>query len=518
MRRLQPSVTVGNSSGSGDGVRHGWIGILTAVLAATTTAALARQGSDPAPPPIAREFRGVWVATVANIDWPSRPGLPSADQQRELVAMFDRIKELGFNAVVFQVRPGCDALYESPLEPWSEYLTGKMGEPPQPLYDPLTFAVEEAHRRGMELHAWINPYRARHPSAKSPVSSSHVSRTHPEFTRTYGKHLWLEPTDEGARKHTLSVVQDLVKRYDLDGIHIDDYFYPYREKEGASEIPFPDDAAWGRYRSSGGMLSRDDWRRDAVDTLIREMYDVTKATKPWVKVGISPFGIWRPGNPQQIQGFDAYSVLYADARKWVNEGWLDYVSPQLYWRIDPPAQSYPVLQRWWQEQNLKQRHLWPGLYTSRAYGSDAVWPASEIANQIRLTRAQEGATGNIHFSAKALMDPRSALAQTLRDRVYSRPAIPPASPWLSSARPDSPQLTLDLEPDGTRRLRWSGRGEAPVRNWVLKTRSGGQWTLSVIPAGEGAGMRPLAGSVDRVTLSAIDRYGSESDPTEMDIK
>ncbi len=213
------------------------------------------------PPKPMREFRGVWVATVNNIDWPSKRGLSTAEQKAELLAILDRAAQLKLNAIIFQVRPACDAMYASKIEPWSEYLTGTMGKAPEPFYDPLEFAIEEAHKRGLELHAWFNPFRALHPSAKSPIATNHVSKTKSDLVRRYGKHLWLDPGERDVQDYTLSVVLDVMKRYDVDGIHFDDYFYPYKEKNGGgAEMDFPDDASWKKYGARSG-LSRDDWRR-----------------------------------------------------------------------------------------------------------------------------------------------------------------------------------------------------------------------------------------------------------------
>ncbi|HEX7942553.1 MAG TPA: family 10 glycosylhydrolase, partial [Gemmatimonadaceae bacterium] len=361
--------------------------LLIPLLAARATLA---QAPAPAPtdsdtpPPVTREFRGVWVASVANIDWPSRPGLTPWQQQVELLEILNRAVELHLNAVVLQVRPAADALYPSKYEPWSEYLTGQMGAAPEPSYDPLAFAVAEAHKRGLELHAWVNPFRAHHPTDTSALATDHVSRAHPDMVRQYGEYLWLDPGDLAARRYSLRVVLDIVRRYDIDGIHIDDYFYPYKERDSlGQEMDFPDEPSWSRYVRAGGTMSRDDWRRHNIDLFIEAMYHAVKAAKPWVKVGISPFGIWRPGNPEQVAGFDAYSQLYADSRKWLTEGWLDYLSPQLYWSVDSPHQSYPVLLEWWASQNTHGRHLWPGNDLNRIAGPlDTLgWRADELLEQ-----------------------------------------------------------------------------------------------------------------------------------------
>jgi uncharacterized lipoprotein YddW (UPF0748 family) len=336
------------------------------------------------------ELRGVWVATVANIDWPSRRDLTPDEQKAELIRIFDRAVALGLNAIFLQVRPMADAIYPAPDSPWSEYLTGTMGKAPEPAYDPLAFAVTEAHARGLELHAWFNPFRARHPTATSSLAESHLAVRRPELVRTYGKHLWLDPGDADARAEVLNAVLDVVRRYDVDGVHMDDYFYPYPEEQ----LPFPDDATWLRYRAGGGRLRRDDWRRKNINDFVSTLYTSVKALRPGVQVGISPFGIWRPRNPRQIRGFDAYAQLYADARLWLRRGWVDYMAPQLYWPIDRREQSFPVLLRWWMSQDRRRRGIVVGLFASK-------WSKEEIERQIALTRRAK-ARGYILFSAKAL--------------------------------------------------------------------------------------------------------------------
>jgi uncharacterized lipoprotein YddW (UPF0748 family) len=455
----------------------------------------------------------VWVASVDNIDWPSKRGLPVDQQRRELITILDTAARVGLNAVLLQVRPACDALYPSSLEPWSEYLTGEMGKSPTALWDPLATAVEEAHARGIELHAWLNPYRARHPTGKSALSADHIARRRPELVRTYGKHLWLDPGEPGVQDHSLAVVLDIVRRYDVDGVHLDDYFYPYPERDSANRvIPFPDDVSWKRYQQGGGGLTRDDWRRENVNRFIERLYREVKAAKRWVKVGISPFGIWRPGNPPQIQGFDQFAQLYADARKWLVNGWLDYAAPQLYWRIDPPAQSYPVLLKWWVEQNPAGRHLWPGNFTSNL--TAAGWSAAEIANQIRLTRAQTGAGGNIHFSARPLLKNQAGITDALATGPYRTPALVPASPWLGSEPPNRPELWVRNGPGlGERSLRWkAAEGPAP-RLWALRLFVGGRWQFEIHPVGRSERALLPVGSPNAPTiavLSAVDRLGNES--------
>jgi len=487
-----------------------------AIAAVLMTALVQGAGSLPkpadGPPPIPREFRAAWVATVANIDWPSRPGLPVAQQKAELVRIMDHAASLKLNALIFQVRPACDALYASKLEPWSEYLTGTSGRAPSPFYDPLEMAVTEAHKRGIELHAWFNPYRARHPSAKSPVPANHVSRKRPEIVRTYGKHLWLDPADPKTRKYSLDVIMDVVKRYDVDGIHLDDYFYPYKERDPQGGVlDFPDDQTWRRYRASGGNLSRDDWRRDGVNRFIEEIYKAKQAVKPHVKFGVSPFGIWRPKNPAQIKGFDAYAEIYADSKLWLQKGWVDYFTPQLYWAIAPPAQSYPVLLKWWVEQNTLRRNLWPGNFTSRISDGNSNWKAEEILSQVEATRSQRGAGGNVHFSMRVLMRNLDGIADKLKRGPYAEHAVPAASPWLSKRAPGRPSATrsgreIRMEP---------GAGGRPWL-WVVQSRSEGKWHTMVVP---GASSRcelparaaaPASRRQDEVFVRAADRFGNDS--------
>jgi uncharacterized lipoprotein YddW (UPF0748 family) len=510
-----------------------------ALLLSFATPAMAQTGAD-APPPVQREFRGAWVASVSNIDWPSRPGLSAWQQQSELVAILDRAVRLNLNAVILQVRPSADALYDSPYEPWSAYLTGGEGRAPEPYYDPLAFAVAEAHARGLELHAWFNPYRARHPSAKGPHARTHVSVAHPELVRTYGHYEWMDPGEPAVIAQTLRVMLDVVKRYDVDGIHIDDYFYPYPELGPDSvAIPFPDSSSYARYTRGGGRLARDDWRRHNVDTLIQQIYLRTKAIKPWVKVGISPFGIWRPGSPPSITGFDSYVKLYGDSRRWLHEGWIDYFTPQLYWPIADTPHSYTTLLDWWLGENVKGRHIWPGHNASRA-ASGGTWSADELNAQVRATRAT-AATGDVFFSMRTLMPPgtvhrdstlvgvatqppremaAAALTQHLYDELYPSPALVPASPWLSSRRPATPSATLRIDTvTGERSLRLTPAPRTHVAWWTVRVRTGGDWHMAILP---GTQTRLVVAGADetrpvRVVVTAVDRFGSESLAREVSV-
>lgn len=406
----------------------------------------------PTPPPAPKEeFRAVWVATVANIDWPTKPGLPTDQAKSELVRIFDKCQELNLNAVILQVRPATDSLYDSKLEPWSEYLTGAQGKAPSPYWDPLEFAVEEAHKRGMELHCWFNPYRSLHPTQKGPVAQTHISRTNPSVVKQYGKYLWMDPSEPAVQRRSLEVMLDVVRRYDIDGVHIDDYFYPYKEKGPDGKIiDFPDSESYGRYQRAGGRLGKDDWRRKSVDDFIERLYGEIKKSKRHVKFGISPFGVYRPGIPEGIKaGVDQYADLYADALKWYQKGWVDYYTPQLYWPIKQTPQAYPVLLKYWAEVNSAGRHLWPGNFTGRTNPNDGNWPAQEVVDQINVTRGQKGATGNVHFSMKAFTQNFNGVATALKNGPYKEPAVIPASRWLGDKKPGSPEVTVNHTGDQT---------------------------------------------------------------------
>ena len=468
--------------------------------------------SDPSclPPRVAREFRGVWVASVANIDWPSRPGLTPEVARRELIALLDNARRSGLNAVILQVRPAGDALYASELEPWSEYLTGRQGTAPRPWWDPLTFAVEEAHRRGLELHAWFNPYRARHPSATGSLSTRHIATRRPALVRTYGKQRWMDPGEPAVREHTVKVVLDVVKRYDIDGVHIDDYFYPYKELDRVGNaIEFPDSSSYARYRTAGGILERNDWRRENVDRLVEELYTQIRSTKPWVKFGISPFGIWRPGFPTAVAGFDAYAELYADARKWLREGWVDYLAPQLYWPVSAAAQPYPLLLRWWAEQNAFGRHLWPGNYSSKvAAPGRTAWRTAEIEDQVAVTRAEAGASGNIHFSAKVFLEDRDSISTRLARSIYAEPALVPPSPWMDVPPSGEPKVTVRRAVGGGLIASLAAAaGEVP-RWWLVQTRlRSGEWRSSLVRGS--AREVSITAAADRVAVRAVDRAAIE---------
>ncbi|WP_165072739.1 glycoside hydrolase family 10 protein [Paludisphaera rhizosphaerae] len=428
--------------------------------------------APPEPPPIPREFRSAWIATVDNIDWPSKPGLPADQQQNEARAILDRLKASNFNAAILQVRPATDALYPSELEPWSYYLTGTEGKAPEPGYDPLKFWIDEAHARGIQLHAWFNPFRARQGGAKHEHAASHVSKAHPERVRRYGKLLWMDPGDPEARKQTLDVVMDVVRRYDVDGVHIDDYFYPYPESDPQTkvEIDFPDDATWSRENKGNDPAARADWRRANMSTMVHTLYEAIKQAKPHVLFGISPFGVPRPGKPAGVVGFDQYAKLYADTETWLTSGWLDYWTPQLYWKIDSPGQPFGPLLNYWIEINKKGRHVWPGLYASK-------YEVEEIVNQIKLVREAPGDDGVAMFSMKTILKDRRNLATSLAEGLFREPALVPASPWLGDK---APQVNGGLITTSEGGLSASTAAGEPAASWLIQRRKGDVWTTEVV--------------------------------------
>ncbi|CAF0970419.1 unnamed protein product [Rotaria sordida] len=376
--------------------------------------------------PIKEEFRAAWIATVANIDWPSSRTATPTEQQAELINILNTVQRLNMNGVVFQIRPVGDALYASTLEPWSLYLTGTHGKAPSPLWDPLTFITTEAHKRNIEVHAWLNPYRARMSGATYELASNHMAKRFPKYAYTYNKYIWMDPGSIEVQQFIVNVTEDIVRRYAVDGIHMDDYFYPYNDG-----TEFPDAETYRTYQQTGGKLNKDDWRRSSVNNLIQTMYTRIHAVKPKVKFGISPFGIWKNGVPQGITGLSSYDSLYCDSRMWLEQGLVDYLTPQLYWQIDPPAQSYPVLLNWWIQQSKKGRHVYPGNAVYRILPNGLNWPVTEIVRQINITRSMHErlALGNVFYSVKQIMQNVKGI-QTELATLYKQKVAVPKMNWL----------------------------------------------------------------------------------------
>lgn len=444
------------------------------------------------PPPLAREFRGAWVATIYNIDWPSSPGLSAGSQQAELRGILDKMAILKMNAVVFQVRPQCDSVYQSSFEPWSASLTGTMGRSPG--YDPLAYCIQQAHARGIEVHAWFNPFRALSNNSQQ-VAGNHVTRAQPGITKKFGNMTWCDPALEQTRTRAMNVILDVVKRYDIDGVHLDDYFYPYP----SGQLRFPDGKSPAQ-------------RRAYVDSFVSNLYSAVKRQKPWVRVGISPFGIWRPGVPSGIQaGIDSYEELAGDSRKWLKNGWVDYLAPQLYWPDAPAKQSFSALLNWWRQQG--SRPVWPGIATARIGTKEDRRPASEITKQIDLSRRiGKNWNGHIHWSAKSLVKNQGGIANQLTNS-YTQPAAIPPMPWVSSKGPDAPSVGAGVQGDTTS-VRW--QTDNRTAKIAIQAKNGGNWhTVKIVPSKAGRLDIPRA---EAIAVTALDRYGNASAPKVLGIR
>jgi uncharacterized lipoprotein YddW (UPF0748 family) len=443
------------------------------------------------PPGLAREFRGAWIASIYNLDWPSSPGLAAASQQAELRSILDKLAALKMNAVIFQVRPQCDAVYASSIEPWSASLTGQMGRSPG--YDPLAYCIQQAHARGIEVHAWFNPFRALTNNSQQ-VPENHVTRSNPAITKKFGTMTWCDPASQQTRARALEVILDVVRRYDVDGVHLDDYFYPY---------------------PNGGLLFPDGktpaQRRAYVDGFVSGLYSAVKRQKPWVRVGISPFGIWQPGVPAGIEaGLNSYEQLACDSRKWLKNGWLDYLAPQLYWRISPQRQSFPLLLDWWRQQG--SRPVWPGIATERIGGADGRG-ASEITQQIDLSRKiGKNWNGHIHWSAKSLIRNQGGIATQLTNS-YTQPAAIPPMPWVNSTPPPAPGVSASLQGNGTT-VRWQPAGD--TAKIAVQAKIGGTWrTYQILPSRTPGINLPRA---EAIAITALDRFGNASAPKVLGIR
>ncbi len=398
--------------------------------------------------PPKRELRGVWIATVENIDWPSSRSLTPEQQRREYRRMLDDHQKSGVNAVFVQVRPASDAFYQSSLEPWSKWLTGTQGKAPAPLWDPLPFLIDEAHQRGMEFHAWFNPYRATMDTVTRRLAPNHPYRHHPEWFIRYAGKLLYNPGLPEVRTYINEVILDVVRRYDIDGVHFDDYFYPYPE---AGQV-IHDEQAYARFNPDNLPVA--DWRRQNVNILIRDLHDSIHRAKRWVKFGISPFGVWRnqtsDPNGSATKAFQGYDGLYADALEWTRQGWVDYVLPQLYWSTGFKVAQYPVLVEWW-ARNANGRHVYIGHGAYRmleSTRSDTVWRnPRELPRQVRFNRTFPAeVNGSVFFSSKSLMANALHTTDSLREHEFRYPALPPAMPWLDAVPPlPAQQLSVSTQ-------------------------------------------------------------------------
>lgn len=385
-------------------------------------------------PEMPREFRGVWIATVANIDWPISPDDSYEKQKRDFISLLDYYKNLNFNAVIVQVRTAGDAFYPSNLAPWSKYLTGKQGEAPNTTENPLTWMINESHARGLEFHAWLNPYRATMNLNTSDLSPEHDYNLHRDWMLKYDTKYYYNPGLPEVKAHLLAVIKEIVDNYDIDAIHFDDYFYPYK----VAKLAFPDKATYDKYKKPG--QSQDDWRRENVNQLILALNQTIKQSKPWVQFGISPFGVWRnqsmdpKGSPTRA-GQTNYDDLYADVLLWMKNDWVDYMIPQLYWSMDHKLASHRILNDWWAKNHYNTNiYIGNGPYKIRD-DSDAAWDnPREINTQISYTRTLPTIQGNAFFSAKSMKIKNQDVAQLLKSELYNEPTLPP------SFQPKSPSI------------------------------------------------------------------------------
>jgi len=445
------------------------------VLLLAWTLSLATQliAQIPAPPDPPREFRGAWIATVRGIDWPGDLNAPPEKQQEQLRSIIEKAASIGINALLFQVRPAGDALYQSDLEPWSPWMTGFMGLAPAPFWDPLDFAIKEAHARGIELHAWFNPFRALSGN-RFKAAGHHIMMEHPSWCMPYGEDAWMDPGETGVRERTKAVIMDVLHRYNVDGIHMDDYFYPYPVKRNGAMVDFPDDRTWSLYRKTGGELDRKAWRRENVNGLVHELYDGIKKEKPWVRFGISPFGIWRPGYPEGTGkgALDAYDALSADSLKWLREGWCDYVAPQLYWSSKQENLAFGKLFDWWLENNSAHRHVWPGMASQRVLQDRQPY---EILQEISITRSRANymPPGHLHWNISALTKNQGTLADLVHQRAYQRIALVPQATWLGNDPPPTPRP--ERVPNGVRWSLQDPRLETDIKWWFVQAYVDRAW-------------------------------------------
>ena len=405
-----------------------------------------------------REFRGVWVATVENIDWPTSARMTSAQQQQQLTDILNAHQKTGINAIMFQVRPAADAYYAKGTEPWAKWLTGKQGQPPVPFYDPLEFAITEAHRRGMELHAWFNPYRATTDNKFSLLSPDHITNLKPDWFLIYGGKKLFNPGVPEVREYIVKVILNVVDNYDIDGVHMDDYFYPYQ----IAGQKINDAETFAQY--GGDFKDIRDWRRDNVNQLIKTLADSIHKHNPRIKFGISPFGIWanqsQNAEGSDTRGGDSYYSLFADTRKWIKEGWLDYINPQLYWPFNYRLAAFEKLVDWWSN-NTYNRHLYIGqaAYRINERVSVPFKQPDEMPNQIKYLRENARVQGSVFFSSVSLTNNPLGFTDSLRQNYYKYPALPPAMLWLDSVAPKAPHgLTVTKTAARAVQVKW----EAPL--------------------------------------------------------
>jgi len=506
--------------------RHFILLIISLLTIATVYAQPAEPASDE---PIVktepkREFRGVWIATVVNIDWPTSTKFTSDKQKQELIDILNSHQETGINAVMLQVRPAADAFYAKSREPWSKYLTGKQGQGPTPAYDPLEFAITEAHKRGMELHAWFNPYRATFDGNFGALSPQHITKVKPDWFFTYGGIKTFNPGLPEVREYIVQVILDVVDNYDIDGVHMDDYFYPYP----IAGQKINDDETFRKYGQ--GYDNIKDWRRHNVDLLIKMIGDSVHAHNPDIKFGISHFGIWdnkaQNDEGSETSGGSSFYENYADSREWIKQGWVDYINPQLYWPIGNRAADFEKLLDWWSD-NTYGRHLYIGqaAYRINERKTVAFKNPKQLPDQINMMRANPRVQGSVYFSSNSLTSNPLGFTDSLRENYYKYPALPPVMLWRDSIAPNVPREFTAKALQGHVQLRWMAptlaRDEQPVYGYVIYRFTDGEKiniddpkSILHIQYNNGLGFEDttvLKGKTYMYVITALDRLKNESD-------
>jgi len=501
------------------GCRNASIGLLILAAACSGEGSGPTEPPPPPPPPppptlsndppvLAREFRGLWVATVANIDWPTQPGLSQAAALAEMRAILDRAQSLRMNAVIVQVRAAGDAIYTSQKEPWSRVLTGTQGVAPG--WDPMAQWVQEAHQRGLEFHAWFNPFRAGNVSDTSRLAPNHLARARPDLAKIAQGQLWFDPGEPEVQQWTLDVILDVLSKYDVDAVHLDDYFYPYPLAGASRPVQFPDDTSYAKYRVAGGAdMPREDWRRQNINGFVQRLYAEVHARYPTMRVGISPFGIWRPGSPPGITGLDAFADIYADSRKWLEQGWVDYIAPQLYWPLSSTGQNFSALFDWWLSVNTRRRHVWPGLAAYRvADGTSTAYFATEIVAEIAHLRARAGpsaggGSGALLYNTTSVRLNRGGLADALGTSSFATLALVPPFTWLDGRTPAAPTLAVTQQGPALRATWTSNDPEEPVRWWLIQWRNATKWDARLLRGGTVLYDLPFTSAAERPDIIAV---------------
>lgn len=467
-----------------------------------------------------REMRGAWIATVANIDWPSNRDTTSEVQKQEMILLLDSLHKCGINSVFFQVRPTADALYKSDIEPWSEWLTGEQGKAPDDAsFDPLQLVLDEAHKRCIEVHAWVNPYRVAN-FANAKLVPDHLYYKHPDWFIKYGDKIIFDPGKEETADYLIKVIRDIVTRYDIDGIHLDDYFYPYP----IAGKEFPDDATFKDHPN--GFTNKGDWRRDNVNRVMQRLHDSIKTYKPWVEFGVSPFGVWRnkskdPKGSDTKAGCTNYDDLYADVLLWAEKGWIDYIAPQLYWEFGKKVADYAVLAPWWRN-TITDCKLYFGLYVSGLeVNKTPAWrKPNEVIRQMSYNRECEDIDGVIFYSTHYVLRNPQGLQDSLRNTYFRHPALPPVTQGGEEAF-----FPVDLKLDSDT-LSWkpvvADDGEA-ISYYVVYAFPDSmdcdfddESNILAVTADSKISLKdyPFDSNIYTLTVTAVNRFRRESEPFE----